>query len=106
MGTQHPTELPLRASMDNDVRERLIKCFSVVFPELTEKEILRIALNGPGNWDSLSWVTLLAVIEEEFGINLDVGGLENRPAFGAVLEQIREAGGGVSSEPQASVGNE
>jgi len=76
-----------------DARQRLIKCFSAVFPELTEEEFVSIEGSASGQWDSLSLVTLLAVIREEFGVDVgpDVDGLS--PVFDNFLKQIVPATG-------------
>jgi acyl carrier protein len=71
-----------------DARQRLIKCFSAVFPELTEDEIVGLEGSASGQWDSLSLVTLLAVTREEFGFEIapDVDGLS--PVFDSFLKQV------------------
>jgi acyl carrier protein len=53
----------------HDVAQRLTKCFSAVFPELSPEEIVRPTSKTIG--DSLTAVTLVAVIQEEFGIELE-----------------------------------
>jgi acyl carrier protein len=50
--------------------ERLKKCFSVVFPDLSADEIPRCSSASVATWDSLATVTLVSVIEEEFGITI------------------------------------
>lgn len=74
----------------DDARQRLIKCFSVVFQELTEEAILKTEPGAMANWDSLSWVTLLAVIQEEFGIDPAAEGMETYPGFEGLLKRILE----------------
>ncbi len=56
--------------MSND-EERLIRCFASVFPALTEEEIQNATADSIGMWDSLSTVTLAAVIQEEFNLDVD-----------------------------------
>jgi acyl carrier protein len=61
-----------------NVEQRLAKCFSAVFPELSWEEIVKVNSNTAGAWDSLNAVTLMALIQEEFGIELAPDGeLEN-----------------------------
>jgi acyl carrier protein len=50
--------------------ERLQKCFAAVFPNLSDDEILRASSASVATWDSLATVTLVSVIEEEFGITI------------------------------------
>jgi acyl carrier protein len=56
--------------VSND-EERLIRCFASVFPALTEEEIQDATADSIGMWDSLSTVTLAAVIQEEFNLDVD-----------------------------------
>lgn len=72
-----------------DVKERLIKCFSAVFPELSPHEIVMTASpSTTGAGDSLTAVTLLAIVEEEFGIELN-GKLEDM-SFENIQARITE----------------
>jgi acyl carrier protein len=75
----------------DDIRRRLIKCYSAAFPELTDEEIRTASPEQPGNWDSLSWVTLLALIEEEFEMKLEAENMDGFQSFDAVLKRVNEA---------------
>jgi acyl carrier protein len=72
-----------------DTRTRLIKCFSAVFPELSEREIELASPASVGSWDSLANVTLLSVIEEEFQIEVPLEDLENLVSFGLILNYMQ-----------------
>jgi len=50
--------------------ERIRKCFSTVFPNLIADEIQRASVTSIATWDSLATVTLVSVIEEEFGVTI------------------------------------
>lgn len=54
----------------SNVEERLKECFSTVFPNLSSEEILRSSSASVATWDSLATVTLVSVIEEEFGVTI------------------------------------
>lgn len=54
----------------SNLRERLQKCFGAVFPGLGADEILRASSSSVATWDSLATVTLVSVIEEEFGVTI------------------------------------
>jgi acyl carrier protein len=69
--------------MDEQQR-RLANCFCAVFPELSNDEILHASSTTVQSWDSVAVVTLLAVIEEEFGISIE----EENPAEFDSFEQI------------------
>lgn len=54
-----------------DRETRLIRCFAAVFPALTEEQIQNASADSVGTWDSLSSVTLAAVIQEEFNFEIN-----------------------------------
>jgi acyl carrier protein len=73
--------------------DRLQRCFASVFPGLTEEEI-RTGSAGEGTWDSLSLVTLVAVIQEEFDIEIPqekLGTLDSFDAFCACVGRLQQA---------------
>jgi acyl carrier protein len=52
----------------SSVEERLHECFRTVFPNLSADEIVRANAASVATWDSLAIVTLVSLIEEEFGV--------------------------------------
>lgn len=75
----------------HDVEQRLTKCFSVVFPELSQAEIVKATPNTTRDRDSLTTVTLLALIEEEFLIELEPNGTMDNLSFDHILAQVMKA---------------
>ena len=73
----------------NGAQERLVKCFSTVFPNLSPDEILHASSDSVPSWDSLAMVTLLAVIEEEFAMQFPPSALENLVSFDAFWKFMR-----------------
>jgi acyl carrier protein len=73
----------------NQTRARLIQCFSAVFPDLGEDEIPQVARESMANWDSLANFSLIAVIEEEFGIRIDADDVDRFVSFGSVVEILQ-----------------
>ena len=73
----------------NDVRTRLVKCFSAVFPDLTEREIPLASTVSVGTWDSLASITLLSVLEEEFELQVDPEELEHLVSFDLILAYLQ-----------------
>jgi acyl carrier protein len=67
----------------HDVDERLVRCFASVFPVLTREEIERASSESVGVWDSLSSVTLAAVVQEEFGVEIEPDALPDLDSFQA-----------------------
>jgi acyl carrier protein len=74
-----------------DARQRLIKCFSAVFPELEPDEIVNATSEVTGSWDSMSAVTLLAVVQEEFEVDLELDGMDGLASFEGILARVNEA---------------
>jgi len=74
-----------------DLDLRLERCFASVFPGLTQEEI-RSGLAEDGMWDSLSRVTLVAVVQEEFGVDIPpeaASDLNSFDAFRMYLERLQ-----------------
>jgi acyl carrier protein len=70
--------------------DRLIRCFSSVFPTLAETEIRKVDVAMLMSTDSLTGVTLAALIGEEFGVETDVEDLLGLGTFGAIEEFLRK----------------
>lgn len=51
--------------------ERLIRCFASVFPGYSPEQIVCISEDSDGVWDSLAAVTVAAVVQEEFNVEID-----------------------------------
>ena len=71
---------------------RLLRCFAAVFPELSREELRTVSSQVTGHWDSLSIVTLTALVQEEFNIEIrseDVPDLNSFEAFWAYVETAR-----------------
>jgi len=71
-----------------DQDERLLRCFSSVFPALTKEEIESATAESVGIWDSLSTVTLAAVIQEEFNVEIDPEALPNLNSYGEFRDYL------------------
>ena len=54
----------------SNVEERLKGCFSAVFTNLSSDEIRQCSSASVATWDSLATVTLVSLIEEEFGVTI------------------------------------
>jgi acyl carrier protein len=65
----------------HDQEQHLIRCFASVFPALTDEEIQNASTDSLGIWDSLSTVTLAAVIQEEFNLEIDPDILPHLDSF-------------------------
>jgi acyl carrier protein len=61
--------------------ERLVRCFGVVFPELTPQEVGRASVASVASWDSVASINLVTVIEEEFGFEVALEELGEMASF-------------------------
>jgi len=65
----------------DETRQRLTKCFEVVFPELSQDAIPGASTATLTAWDSVASITLMNVVEDEFGVELDLDDLANLDSF-------------------------
>lgn len=70
---------------------RLVECFLSVFPDVSKHNVACASSASVPSWDSVATVTLLAVVEEEFGISLDIKELAKFDSFEGILSLLREA---------------
>ena len=71
-----------------DSRARLIKCFELVFPELDEDRIQSASQATMPEWDSVAAITMMNVIEEEFGIEMDLEAVGELDSFEKIHSYI------------------
>jgi acyl carrier protein len=74
------------------LQQRLANCFCAVFPELSSEEAIHASSATVQSWDSVAVVTLLTVIEEEFGITIDEEDPASFDSFQRVLAYLQENG--------------
>ena len=75
----------------DSTESRLMDCFSLIFPDLSEKLIKQASTNSVGSWDSISTVNLVSIIEEEFGIQIELQDVEEVASFDRTLTFVRKA---------------
>ena len=73
--------------MDN-LENRLVNCFSSVFPDLSEEQIRNASVQSVPEWNSLAAVTLVAVLQEEFGLQVNLADLPSLVSFAAVKNYV------------------
>src|SRR3989442_15161989 len=89
---RHIARLPTwfgRSGVD-ETRSHLVKCFSGIFPGLSTTEISQATPESTDGWDSLTSVTLLLMIEEEFGIEVDIESVEEFTSFEQILSYLQK----------------
>ncbi len=73
----------------DETKTRLIKCFKTVFPELSVEQITTAAHSSVEAWDSIGAITLLNVIEDEFGITMDLELAGELDSFPKIHEYLK-----------------
>lgn len=74
------TDPPSAADLD----ERLVQVFEATFPDLPQDAIRTASIETVRGWDSLQALTLMALLEEEFGIVISPFDLAELGSFDAV----------------------
>jgi len=74
----------------DDLEGKLIDCFAVVFPDLAREEVRLASMASVPGWDSMASINLVAVIEEEFGIQLEIEELADMASFASVLDLLHQ----------------
>ena len=73
----------------DQTESRLQTCFTKVFPELTPEQIADASVDSVGKWDSMASITLLTLVGEEFGTDLDMDDFEQFTSYQGILEYLR-----------------
>ncbi len=60
---------------------KLLDCVKTVFPNVPEDNIPELTMENAAQWDSLATVTLAALIEENFGIEIEAEDLAQFTSF-------------------------
>ncbi len=74
--------------------DRLARCFASVFTGLSQAELRSVNEDSMGLWDSLATVTLAAVVQEEFGVEIDPEALPRLNSFAAFRDYLNHSNGG------------
>jgi acyl carrier protein len=77
----------------SDLEVRLANCFSVIFPDLKSAEILRATNTSVPAWDSSASIMLINVIEEEFGVQIDMDVVPELVSFDGIRQYLEKAAG-------------
>ncbi len=72
-----------------NINERLVKCFAIALPQLPPNEIPRATQTSVPKWDSLAMVNLLALIEEEFAIQISDDDLTRMTSYQSILDYLQ-----------------
>jgi acyl carrier protein len=73
----------------DELESRLVNCFATVFPELDPREIPSVSMGSLASWDSLTGITLLSLIEEEFSLSISPDDAAGMVSFELILDSLR-----------------
>ena len=73
----------------SELDSRLSRCLATIFPDLSEENINACDMSVVITADSLAAVTLLALLEEEFGVALDIEELLTLRTFAAIRDRLQ-----------------
>ncbi len=73
-----------------DLDERLARCFALVFPDVPPDQIADAGVDTVEAWDSLAGVTLMAVLTQEFGVDIDPAAMLDLDSYAAIREYLQE----------------
>ena len=70
----------------HNVPERVAACFRTVFPNLSDVQIATASANTLVEWDSLTSINLLTVMEEEFGVRVPHDEFGNLTSYQRIVD--------------------
>jgi acyl carrier protein len=73
-----------------ELSQRLQQCFAGVFPQLPAEEIPNVSAANCPQWDSLALMTLLALIEEEFGVQVPADDIVRLNSFQVIHDYLQQ----------------
>jgi acyl carrier protein len=74
----------------DQIAARLVNCFQTVFPNVPGAKIPSVSQDSVAEWDSIAAITLINVIEEEFGIEVDLDLASELDSFDRVHEYLQK----------------
>ncbi len=80
--------MKLQRSM-GDIEQRLERVFGIVFPDIPPGKIRTASQNTVENWDSVASITLMNLIEEEFGIEMELDDIVEMTSFSIILDTLK-----------------
>ena len=71
------------------LEQRLENVFATVFPDLPPNKIRAASQDSVKTWDSVAAVTLLNLIEEEFGVQMEFEDIGDLTSFSSIAEYLK-----------------
>jgi acyl carrier protein len=77
----------------DDRDDHLMRCFASAFPSATHNEIRTAkTFDAIPGWDSLRMVNLLAVLDDEFGVQIELPEVLEQEPFDSVKQYLLQRG--------------
>ena len=78
--------------MTGTIRDRLIRCFAAVFDEVDEAGIPALSVESEPTWDSLAFVMLASVVQQEFSVEIPLEEVAELNTFQKFLAKVESHG--------------
>jgi acyl carrier protein len=72
-----------------ETESRLERCFQAVFPGLTPAQVAAASVDTVEDWDSMRALTLIEVLQEEFGLSFPDEDVEVLTSFSAIQTYLK-----------------
>ena len=72
------------------IESKLVECMKTVFPAVSEEKLADASIENLEQWDSLSTVTIAALIEESFEIEIAPENLVKLTSFQNIASFLKE----------------
>jgi acyl carrier protein len=72
------------------IENKLTECMKTVFPTVPEQELVNASMESLAQWDSLATVTIAALIEEDFGIEIDPEDLSKLTSYQSIASFLNQ----------------
>jgi len=71
------------------VKDKLDRCFALAFPKLDPSQYATASTQNVSEWDSIAQLTLLTLIGEEFGREIDFEEFEGATSFETLAQALQ-----------------
>ncbi|HEY4136571.1 MAG TPA: acyl carrier protein [Alphaproteobacteria bacterium] len=76
--------------MSPEAAERLEEIFRIIFDVEAARDVASVDKKTEPRWDSLAHTSLVAAVEGEFGLTLDIADMEAMTSYAAVRKFLEE----------------
>ena len=72
----------------SEIEDRLVSTFETVFPNLSSDEIRSAEQSNIEDWDSITAINLITVLEEQFDVELDFEEASKHTSFRGIANYL------------------